>query len=94
MEGGEIGVPWLVTIEVGVWEGSGVEGDSIDRSVLCPSPLQHYSVFQAQVTDVLSQFLSTILVSEHEWIVFHVVDVELDPVSSRVIWIFFATVAD
>ena len=35
VEGSEISVSWLVTIEVGMREGSGVKGGSIDRSVLC-----------------------------------------------------------
>ena len=39
VEGGEISVSWLVTVEVGMREGSGVEGNSVDRGVLCPSPL-------------------------------------------------------
>ena len=45
VEGGEISVPWFVTIEVGMREGSGVERSSIDCSVLRSSPLQYYSVF-------------------------------------------------
>ena len=45
VEGSKISVSWLVTIEVGMREGSGVERNSIDRGVLCPSPLQYYAVF-------------------------------------------------
>ena len=44
MEGGEISVPQLVTIEVGVRERSGVKGGPIDRSVLCSSALQRYAI--------------------------------------------------
>ena len=44
MEGSKISVSWLVTIEVGVGEGSGMKGGSIDCSVLCPSSLQYYAV--------------------------------------------------
>ena len=45
VEGSKISVSWLVTVEVGMREGSGVERDSIDRSVLRPSPLQYYAIF-------------------------------------------------
>ena len=44
VEGSKISVPWLVTVEVGVREGSGVKGGSIDHSVLCTSSLQYYAV--------------------------------------------------
>ena len=39
VEGSKISVSWLVTIEVGVGEGSGVERGSINCSVLCPPSL-------------------------------------------------------
>ena len=44
VEGGKISISWLVAIEVGMREGSGVKGGPIDRSVLCPSSLQRYAV--------------------------------------------------
>ena len=44
--------------------------------------------------DVLSQFFSAIFVSEDEWVVLCVVDVEFDPVSPRVIWVFFLATTD
>ena len=44
VERSKISVSWLVAIEVGMREGSGVEGNSIDRSVLRPSPLQYYAI--------------------------------------------------
>ena len=44
VEGGEVSVPWLVTIEIGMREGSGVKGGPIDCSVLCPSSLQRYAI--------------------------------------------------
>ena len=94
MERGEVGISGLVTIEVGMGEGSGVERNSVDCSVLRPSPLQYYAVFQAQITDVLSQFFSAIFISEDEWVVLCVVNVEFDPVSSRVVWIFFVAATD
>ena len=45
VERSKISVSWLVTIEVSMREGSGVERNSIDRSVLRPSPLQYYAIF-------------------------------------------------
>ena len=44
VEGSKISVSWLVTIEVGMREGSGVKRGSIDRSVPCPSSLQYYAI--------------------------------------------------
>ena len=44
VEWSEVSVPWLVAIEIGMREGSGVKGGSIDRSVLCSSPLQYYAI--------------------------------------------------
>ena len=94
VEGSKISVPWLVTVKVGMREGSGMKRNSIDRSILRPPSLQYYAIFQTQVTDVLSQFFSAIFVSEDEWVVFCVVDVVFDPVSPRVVWIFFIAAAD
>ena len=94
VEWGKVSVPWYASIEIGIWEGSCVKGGSIDESVLCSSPLQRYAVPQVQIVNVLCQFFSSILVDENEGVVLHVVNVELDPVFPRMIWIFFVAVAD
>ena len=44
--------------------------------------------------NILGQFFFAIFVDKDEWIVLCVVNVELDPVFPRVIWVFFITVAD
>ena len=94
VEGGEISVPWHVTIEIGMREGSGMKGGSVDRSVLCPLSLQCHTISQVQIANILGQFLSSILINEDKWVVLCVVNVELDPVFPRVIWVFFVAVTD
>ena len=94
VEWGKVSVPWHGTIEVGVREGSGVKGGPIDRSVLCPSSLQCHAISQIQIANILGQFLFAILIDENKWVVLRIIDVELDPVFPRMIWIFSVAVAD
>ena len=71
-----------------------MKGGRIDGSILRSSSLQCHTISYVQVANVLCQFFFSVFIDKDKRVVLGVVDVELDPIFPRVIWIFLIAAAN